>query len=34
MVATIIHLSSAARVTMFLFVNSCFLVTPQLLTRG
>lgn len=34
MVATIIRLSSAPHVTTFFFVNSCFLITPQLLTRG
>jgi hypothetical protein len=34
MAATIIRLSSTARVTTFLYVNACFLITPQLLTRG
>jgi hypothetical protein len=34
MYATIMHLSLGSRVTTFPFVSPCFLVKPQLLTRG
>jgi hypothetical protein len=34
MQATSMHLSSVSHVTTFPFVNPCFLIIPQLLTRG